>query len=130
MFSSQFSNSDFQFLFAFSVLFCSVLFAFSVLQCVVFSTFTNAISMWASDWDLTIGASSNVYYLAQLQGDGSNVYGIDSTAFHLLFSNAYSFTNTKQDRQNPQNPNTFAASLYQDGYVLSLDFACIYFACI
>lgn len=57
-------------------------------------------------------ADSGVYYLAQATTDGA-IYGIGNVnAFHVLFDTAYRF---RYSNQVLENPNSFSASLYEDG---------------
>ena len=93
-------------------------------ECIVYATYTNVISMWANDWDLSSGEFSTVLYLEQKVGDGLLLHGLDKDAFHVLFSNVYEYGGGVSDSGGVsgndakwQQPNSFSASLYPDGSI-------------
>ena len=60
----------------------------SVINCILFATFTNTIALWSGGRSTSasqLAPTPTAYLLLQQKGDGTNVTGIDATAFHVLF---------------------------------------------
>lgn len=90
----------------------------SNLGCPVHRTSTNIISLWGRDWDPSNDATASVLTLQQRRVDGedsfnvSSIGGVNANAFHVLYSAV-----RKYDAGPDDQPNTFSASLFEDGSV-------------
>jgi len=76
----------------------------------MYSTSSNAIAVWDADWNPGQTFDAKVVFFNQVAGDQSMLFGIDATAFHVLFYNL-----TRYDTTNESH--TFASSLYSDGSI-------------
>lgn len=83
-------------------------------ECIVYSTETNTISAWGSDWDPSMFTDSNIYYYDQKKGDSSNLWGIDSNAFHVQYSHVAKYQVNKSE-EAPRA--TFSVSVYSDSSI-------------
>jgi hypothetical protein len=77
-------------------------------KCIVYSTQSNVISLWASDWDFKSAENSSVSYAFSTLANGTTTA---RSAVHVLYANAVRWT---QDTRK-KNMSTFSASLYDDG---------------
>ena len=92
-----------------------------VSQCPVFSTDTNVISLWGSDWDPSmvnneVGNSTVHVYMQNKSSDFDEMYGINAKAVHVLYSFVHKYVSGKA-RKQLTNPATFSASFYEDGSI-------------
>eukprot|EP01041_Mallomonas_annulata_P001975 gene1975-3841_t len=94
---------------------------YNSITCIVYATFTNVISLWASDWDpghlhMEGGSFTEVRVLEQTEGDGTVVTGIDTSAVHVLFRNVFKYVEFGLSF-DPTKHNTFSTSLYSDSSI-------------
>jgi hypothetical protein len=83
------------------------------MQCISYSSFTNAISAWRSDWNPSESSLSGIFFLRQ-NPNTTSVYGIDDVnAFHVLYNELSKF----DEKRTYAKPCTFAVSLYEDGSI-------------
>ena len=75
----------------------------------MYSTSSNAIAVWDADWNPGQTSDAAIMIYHQVAGDQSLLFGIDATAFHVLF---YNLT-----RYNTRESQSFASSLYSDGSI-------------
>ena len=100
-----------------------------IYQCIVYSTDTNVISLWATDWDLSRFASSKVYYYYPPKKNDPksktdmSIDDCDSTsdtntqscrAFHVMYHKIYHYDDMTFRERNPLS-SSFGASIYEDG---------------
>jgi hypothetical protein len=95
------------------------------LGCPVYRTSTNIISVWGRDWDPSMNGklveSTIITYKQQRDVDesvnGSSLGGINSNAFHVMYSDIHIYDDDPDVRSDPANPNSFSVSIYEDGSV-------------
>lgn len=80
-------------------------------QCITFSSVSNTIAPYFSQFDFTLSGSSRVISLSQTLGDGQDIYDIDATAYHILFQE---FRNSSDVTGEGA---TFSVSIYSDGSI-------------
>eukprot|EP01038_Epipyxis_sp_PR26KG_P010025 gene10025-13481_t len=73
--------------------------------CILLTSDSNAIVPWYNDW-----SGCKVYKYHQIKGDGSNLFNIDHTAYHVLYYI------TESDNGN-KYINSFAVSIYSDSSI-------------
>jgi Ring finger domain len=90
----------------------------------LFSTGTNTIGLWVTDWDFSAPRlDGGIYRLLQAEGDGLFLNGIDANAVHILFSNAIRYEKALATKTSPsqsinwKNSATFSVSIYEDGSI-------------
>ena len=88
----------------------------SGLGCPVHRTSTNVISLWGRDWDPSRdhgGAPATVMTYQQEKTESDfNMFGINSSAFHVMYSNVHKYSSGPSV---PGNANSFSVSIYEDG---------------
>ena len=78
-------------------------------QCVVFSSFTNVISLWASDWATPVSRQQpSIRYLKQFPSDTSRA----GAALHVSYSDII-----KWSELNTTKSSTISSSIYSDGSI-------------
>jgi hypothetical protein len=85
----------------------------------VYSTGTNTIAIWGSDWDLRVGGdSSTVHILNQTrdQEGYQDIDGINANAFHVLYSAVHKYEQGSS-RSSSSEPSTFSLSIYEDSSI-------------
>jgi len=95
------------------------------LGCPVYRTSTNIISVWGRDWDPSMNGKekpSTVFTYKQQRENGtsfnsSSLGGINANAFHVMYSDIHIYDSDQEVRNDPTNPNSFSASIYEDGSV-------------
>lgn len=81
--------------------------------CIIFSSFTNTISLWASDWSPPFSANLAIYYLKQTKY-GPAIDSIISDAVHVMYVDVFK---TLEYLNASASTNTFSCSVYADGSV-------------
>jgi hypothetical protein len=64
----------------------------------MYSTSSNAIAVWDADWNPGQTSDAAIMIYHQVAGDQSLLFGIDATAFHVLFTTLLAITQENRNR--------------------------------